>query len=139
VVEWNGLNLSFSQYIPNFDTNIQRGWDLILAHNKGPIPISSRTIHKHKSFHYHGQQNWRSSRKRTRGFIHKKTYWPHNHSGNPWHWQARQIYSYPFHGGRGNHERCYTTKNPILGPPKSMPEMLSIWAFCVNMHSVTRS
>jgi hypothetical protein len=25
VVEWNGLNLSFSQYIPNFDTNIQRG------------------------------------------------------------------------------------------------------------------
>jgi hypothetical protein len=22
VVEWNGLNLSFSWYIPNFDTNV---------------------------------------------------------------------------------------------------------------------
>jgi hypothetical protein len=26
-------------------------------------------------------------------------------------------------------------KNPILSPPKSMPEMLPIWAFCRNLHN----
>jgi len=45
------------------------------------------------------------------------------------------THSYPFHGGRGNHEGYYTTKNPILGPPKSMLKMPLIWAFRPNFHS----
>jgi len=43
-VEWSSLNLSFSQYIPNFDASVQGGWNLTLAHNKSPIPKSSRAI-----------------------------------------------------------------------------------------------
>jgi hypothetical protein len=78
---------------------------------------------------------WRSSRNKTKGFIHKKTHLPHDHSGNPWHRQARWIHSYPFHGRRGNREGYYITKNPILRPPKSMPKMPLIWAFCPNLHS----
>ncbi len=112
-----------------------RSWDLILAHNKGPILGSSRAIQKHKSYHYHGQQNWRSSRNRTRGFIHKKTRWPHDHGGNPWHQQARRIHSYPFHGRRGNCEGYYIIKNPIFGPPKSMSKMPPIWAFRLNLQN----
>jgi hypothetical protein len=30
-VEWSGLNLSFSRYIPNFDTNVQ-GAETLLSH-----------------------------------------------------------------------------------------------------------
>jgi hypothetical protein len=44
-------------------------------------------------------------------------------------------HSYPLHGRKGNHERYYTTKNPILGPPKSMLEMPPIWAFYLNLHN----
>jgi hypothetical protein len=44
-------------------------------------------------------------------------------------------YMYPLHDKRGNRERYYTTKNLILGPPKSMSEMPPIWAFCPNLHN----
>jgi len=134
-VEWSSLNLSFSRYIPNFDANVQGGWNLTLTHNKSPIPGSSQAIQKHKSSHYHGEQNWRSSRNKTRRFIHKKIHRPHDHGGNQWHQQVRQIHSYPLHGERGNREGYYTTRNPILGLPKSMPEMSPIWAFRPNLHS----
>jgi len=109
-----------------------RGWDLTLAYNKGLIPRSSRTIQKHKSFHYHGQHNWRSSRNRTTRFIHKKTRQPHDQGGNLWHQQAHRIHLY---GGRGNRKGYYTTKNPIFRPPKSMLEMPLIWAFRPNLHN----
>jgi hypothetical protein len=84
-VDWSGLNLSFSQYIPNFNASVQ-GAETLLSHTikvQGPIPRSSRAIQKHKSSHYHGQKKWRISRNRTRGFIHRKTRWPLDHSGNP--------------------------------------------------------
>jgi hypothetical protein len=40
-VEWSGLNLSFSRYVPNFDASVQGAFNLTFAHNKGPIPGSS--------------------------------------------------------------------------------------------------
>jgi hypothetical protein len=38
MVEWSGLNLSFSRYIPNFDTSVQ-GVETLLSHTiKVPFP-----------------------------------------------------------------------------------------------------
>jgi hypothetical protein len=82
-MEWSGFHLSFPRYIPNFDSSVQ-GAETLLSHTiKVQFPNLHEQFRNTKALTIIGQQNWRSSRNRTRGFIHKKTRWPHDHNGNP--------------------------------------------------------